>query len=134
MVVGLSRRAVGAGLLLAPAVSRAQGAAAAAPPTDAEILAILKQRIDVEHRSVGIVVGVVTPAGRRIVSYGSTRRSGGQPVNGDTVYELGSMTKVFTSLLLAEAVRRGEVKLDDPVGKYLPPDVRVPERGGRQIT
>ena len=44
------------------------------------------------------------------------------------------MTKVFTSLLLADMVQRGEVALADPVAKYLPADVKVPERGGRVIT
>src|SRR5512132_4333622 len=47
---------------------------------------------------------------------------------------MGSATKVFTSLLLADSVRRGEVALSDPASKYLPPDVKIPERGGRQIT
>jgi CubicO group peptidase (beta-lactamase class C family) len=41
---------------------------------------------------------------------------------------------VFTSLLLADMVERGEVKLDDPVSKLLPPTMTVPSRIGRQIT
>ena len=41
---------------------------------------------------------------------------------------------MFTSLLLADMVARGEVVLSDPVAKYLPPEVKVPERKGRQIT
>jgi serine-type D-Ala-D-Ala carboxypeptidase/endopeptidase len=49
------------------------------------------------------------------------------------VFEIGSITKVFTSLLLADAVGRREVSLSDPIAKYLPADVRVPERGGRTI-
>ena len=44
------------------------------------------------------------------------------------------MTKVFTSLLLADMVHRGEVALTDPVSKYLPPNVKMPERGGKKIT
>ena len=43
------------------------------------------------------------------------------------------MSKVFTSLLLAEAAQRGEVALTDPISKYLPASVKVPERG-RAIT
>ncbi len=52
----------------------------------------------------------------------------------EAVYEIGSITKVFTAVLLAEMVERGEVALADPVAKYLPKTVKVPERGGRQIT
>ena len=43
-------------------------------------------------------------------------------------------TKVFTALVLADMVRRGEVKLDDPVTNYLPADVHMPERDGKVIT
>jgi CubicO group peptidase (beta-lactamase class C family) len=50
------------------------------------------------------------------------------------VFEIGSITKVFTSLLLAIAVERGEVGLDDPVVEHLPRGTRVPMRGARPIT
>jgi len=110
-------------------------AAAQAPPlaSDAEIRRMLVDRIDVQRQSVGIVAGVVEPAGRRVVSYGSLAKSDARPLDGDTVFEIGSITKVFTSLLLAEAVQRHEVALSDPVSTFLPAKVRLPERG-RAIT
>ncbi len=100
---------------------------------DKDIRAILVDRIDAQHQGVGIVVGVIDPSGRRTVAYASTKKGEG-PVDADTVFEIGSVTKVFTSLLLADAVQRGEVALTDPVSKYLPPNVKVPERGGKKIT
>ena len=103
-------------------------------PSDDEIRKILVERIDTGHQSVGIVVGVIEPGGRRVVSYGSFSTTDKRPVNGDTVFEIGSVTKVFTSLLLADMVQRGEVKLTDPISKYLPLEVKVPERAGRSIT
>jgi serine-type D-Ala-D-Ala carboxypeptidase/endopeptidase len=103
-------------------------------PSDAEIRDILVQRIDVMHRSLGIVVGVVDANGRRVVAYGHLNQGDSRPLNGETIFEIGSATKVFTSLLLSEMVQRGEVALDDPVAKYLPSDVKVPERDGKQIT
>jgi CubicO group peptidase (beta-lactamase class C family) len=54
--------------------------------------------------------------------------------NTQTVFEIGSITKVFTALLLTEMVTRGEVALDDPAAKYLPGDVKMPERNGKKIT
>ncbi|HEY6968170.1 MAG TPA: serine hydrolase [Candidatus Angelobacter sp.] len=121
--------------LIALAVAApAQSTAALPVPSDAEIRKILVDRIDVQHQSVGIVVGVVSPEGRRIVAYGQLEKGDPRPLNGDTLFEIGSTTKVFTSLLLADMVERGEVKLDDPVSKYLPPGVKVPERNGRTIT
>jgi CubicO group peptidase (beta-lactamase class C family) len=103
-------------------------------PDDAAIRAILTERIDSERRNVGIVVGVVEPSGERIIAHGTFSTNDPRSVDRETVFEIGSITKVFTSLLLADMVERGEVKLDDPVAKYLPATVRVPERDGRVIT
>jgi CubicO group peptidase (beta-lactamase class C family) len=132
----LLRRFLAAAALLLAGVAAASHARAqtAAIPNDAEIRRILVERIDVQHQSVGIVVGVIDPTGRRIISYGSPAKNDPRPLNGDTVYEIGSITKVFTSLLLADAVGRGELALTDPVADFLPAKVRMPERGGRAIT
>jgi serine-type D-Ala-D-Ala carboxypeptidase/endopeptidase len=101
---------------------------------DTEIQRILVRRIDEEHQSVGIVVGVVDAGGRRIISYGQMGTNDPRPVDGNTVYEIGSISKIFTSLLLADMARRGEVTLDEPVARLLPEGIRVPTSGGRQIT
>ena len=86
------------------------------------------------HRqSVGLVVGIVDASGRRIVTYGKRAAGDTRPLDGDTIFEIGSITKVFTALLLADAVGRNEVALTDPVSKYLPETVTVPQRG-RAIT
>jgi serine-type D-Ala-D-Ala carboxypeptidase/endopeptidase len=120
-------------------VIMATGAGAQSPanspvPPDSEIRKILVERIDTFHMGVGFVVGVIEPQGRRVVTYGSLNQGDPRPLNGDTIFEIGSVTKVFTSLLLSDMVQRGEVALADPVAKYLPPEVKVPERGGRVIT
>lgn len=103
-------------------------------PSDGDIRNILVERVDAQGKGVGIVVGVIGSRGRRVISYG--HRSDGElrPLDGDTVFEIGSMTKVFTALVLADMVRRGEVKLEDPVAKYMPVGVRLPERNGQPIT
>jgi CubicO group peptidase (beta-lactamase class C family) len=111
----------------------AQSGASTDVASSAEIQKILAERVDTYRQSVGIVVGVIEPSGRRIVTYGRASTKASIPLDGDTLFEIGSMSKVFTSLLLAEAVRRGEVALSDPISKYLPASVKVPERG-RAIT
>lgn len=107
-----------------------------APPlaSNAEIQRILVERVGSEHASYGIVVGVVEPTGRRVVSHGSFSRGDSRALGGDTVFEIGSITKVFTSLLLADAALRGEVSLTDPVAKFLPGSVTLPMRHGQAIT
>lgn len=101
---------------------------------DSDIRKILVERIDTFHQGVGIVVGVIDPTGRRVISYGTLDKGDDRPLNGKTVFEIGSVTKVFTSLLLADMVQRGEVALSDPVAKFLPEGVKVPQRGGKSIT
>jgi D-alanyl-D-alanine-carboxypeptidase/D-alanyl-D-alanine-endopeptidase len=104
------------------------------PPSDTEIRQILAGRVGAENNGSGIVVGVVDANGRRTISYGSLAKNDARKLDGDTVFEIGSMTKVFTSLLLMDMVRRGEVALTDPISKFLPDSVKVPERNGRTIT
>ena len=92
---------------------------------------ILVKRIDQQKQAVGIVVGVIEPNGRRVVAYGNLANGGPRPLDGGTIFEIGSISKVFTSLLLADMVNRTEVALDDPAAKYLPEHVKVPERNGK---
>ncbi len=118
-------------LFLSP-VLLAQSVESGALPSDADVRKILAERIDAQRKGVGIAVGLIDPTGRRIVAYG-TFDGDERKVDGDTLFEIGSATKVFTALLLADAAARGEVSLDDPVAKLLPPEVKVPERGGKKI-
>jgi CubicO group peptidase (beta-lactamase class C family) len=109
-------------------------AAVPAAPSPAEIEGLLKARLG-DHPGVGIVVGLLDAQGRRtIVVAGAASEGATRPLDGRTVFEIGSITKVFTSTLLAEMVGRGEVALDQAVGTLLPGTVQVPSRNGRQIT
>ncbi|HET9220398.1 MAG TPA: serine hydrolase [Terriglobia bacterium] len=118
-------------LVLAPLLG---AQSAIRPPADSEILQILADRVDKYRQSVGIVVGVVERGGRRVIAHGRLAADDSRPLNGDTVFEIGSITKVFTALLLTDMVERGEVELTDPVATHLPPTVKVPQRNGEQIT
>jgi CubicO group peptidase (beta-lactamase class C family) len=77
-----------------------------------------------------LVLGVVDGDRSAIVALG--RLADGTTPDGDTVYEIGSVTKTVTATLLARAVLAGRVTLDTPVARLLP-DVRIPARG-RDIT
>ena len=102
-------------------------------PADSAVLAIIRQRVE-EKRSAGIVVGLLEPDGRtRVIAYGDP--GPGQPaLDGNSVFEIGSITKVFTATVLAQLVQEGKVKLDDPAQRYLPSSVTLPARNGKAIT
>ena len=102
-------------------------------PSDEDIRALLERRVNDERQGVGLVVGVVGE-GTRVVSYGTLGVGDDRAVDGDTLYEIGSVNKVFTTLLLADAVERGEVRLDQSVAELLPEGVTMPERDGQEIT
>ncbi len=99
-----------------------------------ELRPLLVNRTDEARKAVGIVAALVDANGQRVTAAGATAPGGTLVPDADTVFEIGSITKVFTSLVLADMVVRGEVKLDDPVAKLLPAAVKVPGRDGREIT
>ena len=111
------------------------GAAAtlAAQTPDSTIQRILDERV-AQKRTFGIVAAVVDPAGKIRMFHAGSSGQDGLPLDGKTVFEIGSITKTFTAALLADMVTKGEVALDDPVAKYLPSSVKIPARGGRVIT
>lgn len=85
-------------------------------------------------KCMGIVVGVVDGDKSAVLGYGRKSFGSINPPDADTVFEIGSITKTFTALCLGIMDGRGEVKLDDPLSRYLPPTTRVPEYKGRKIT
>jgi D-alanyl-D-alanine-carboxypeptidase/D-alanyl-D-alanine-endopeptidase len=130
-----SRRAFDGALGLAVAFSAAAlGSRAVAQPlpADSEIRAILRARVD-SGVARGIVVGVVQDGRRRFIAYG-TAGPGREPLDEHTIFEIGSISKTFSGVLLADAVVRGEVRVDEPVVELLPPGTVVPSLDGQQIT
>ncbi|MCG8460167.1 MAG: serine hydrolase [Holophagales bacterium] len=107
------------------------GRAAWSVPSDDAIAMLLAERM--EHNGVGMVVGVIDGDRRSVLAHGVSGAENGRALDAATVFQLGSLTKVITSLLLAEMVVRGEVTLDDPVSELLPPEARMIEVG-RPIT
>jgi len=95
---------------------------------------LLVERVDERKWGTAIVVGISSPQGRQIVSYGTLSVDDRRKVDGGTVFEIASLTKVLTALVLADMANRGRVKLDSPVSTCLPDGVRIPQHAGKQIT
>jgi D-alanyl-D-alanine-carboxypeptidase/D-alanyl-D-alanine-endopeptidase len=106
------------------------------PPALSEdaIRRLLVDRVDERRLSVGMGVGVTEANSHQFVTYGCRDTCGGSPVNEKTLFEIGSITKLFTALLFSDMAVRGEVRLDEPVAELLPAGTRVPARDGRAIT
>ena len=81
-----------------------------------------------------IVVGVITPNGTQVSAYGNISKSNPTPVDGNTIFDVGSVTKTFVATVLADLVNQGVVKLSDPLEMYLPSNVTVPSYNGSKIT
>jgi CubicO group peptidase (beta-lactamase class C family) len=113
-------------LLLAPTFASAQ-----APSADS-IKHLLQDRVD-DKRLVSAILTLEQAGTPRItVAVGDAQP--GKPVDENSVFEIGSITKVFTGILLADMVLRGEVRLDQPVAELLPATVKMPSRSGKVIT
>ncbi len=118
--------------LLLGALGVAAVRGSSAEPAGQPIQRLLEEAVGAAEHVAGIVAVVSDKRGTRTFTHGSS----GVPdvaLDGDTTFEIGSITKVLTALLLADMVTRREVLFDDPVAKYLPPSVTLRERG-RPIT
>jgi CubicO group peptidase (beta-lactamase class C family) len=109
----------------------ALGGCATSPPAHEDIRALLEQAAG-GRQNAGMIAVVLDGQASRTVTVGSSGVAG-LALNGDTVFEIMSITKVLTSLLLSDMVGRGEVGFDDPVAKYLPAGVTLAVRG-RPVT
>lgn len=102
------------------------------PLSNAAVRTVIAERVEQARQGTGMVVGLIGPDGRRVIAHGRAAKGEPRVVTGDTVFEIGSVTKVFTALLLSDAVVRREVSLDDAVAGLVP-GWKVPEKG-RPIT
>ncbi|MHC4629251.1 MAG: serine hydrolase [Planctomycetota bacterium] len=82
-----------------------------------ELRSVLERRLGRGQGSAA--VGIITKDGKRTLFHGAA--------NGDSVFELCSVTKVFTALLLANMTVRNELELHDPVNRLLGPRATIPE-------
>ena len=90
----------------------------------------LKERVETMSLSMvlsgrvpGLVVGWSSGDETGFVGVGRFSAADGRTPNENTLYEIGSISKVFTAVLLAESVRRGHVTLEDPVEEWLPEEL-----------
>jgi len=76
-----------------------------------------------KSNTVGLCIGIIDKDKVSTYGYGETVKGNGKIPNGDNFFELGSITKSFTAILLAYYADEKKVKLTDSITKYLPDSV-----------
>ena len=99
-----------------------------------EIKALLNDMVDKNKTNAAIEIGFIDPNGTQFYGHGKLSTLSNATVDQNTIFAIGSNTKVFTTTLLADMVNKGLIKLDDPIEKYLPSNVKVPQFKGHKIT
>ncbi len=103
------------------------------PAASQTIEAILQERIDAGE-TPGIVAAVFKDGKTTYYAYGYADVAAKRPVDSKTLFEIGSITKTFTTITLAHLAEEGKLSLDDPAQKYLPSGVTMPSRNDKVIT
>jgi len=101
------------------------------PSKDIEVM--IKTAVD-SKRSKSIIIGIIDSNGRRIFSAGVISEEDPRRPDSNTMYEIGSITKVFTSLILADKSLKQQLSLQDPISKFLPKSVKTPNTKGKEIS
>ena len=118
--------------LLLPIVSLSTAGAMAAPALDAAVRERAQSLVrDGKHAS--LVIAVLDGKDSAVYGFGRARPGDAAAPDADTVYEIGSVTKTMTGLLLADAVVAGQLRLDQPVAELLPAHA-IPAFAGQKIT
>lgn len=124
------------GLLLLgcdPFESESAGQGDTAPGDTTEVASLVQERFNEQPAGTGLVVGIVEGSDQQTLARGVTGAEG-DSVDGHTVFEIGSITKTFTALALADRAEQGAVQLGAPVAASLPDSVDVPGQDGEPIT
>ena len=98
----------------------------AGEPLPVSIAEIVKPCLG-DGKATGIVVGIVTPRGEEYYGFGRARRESREKPDEKTLFEIGSISKLFTNLLLEDEALKNRIHMDDPVTQYLPPGCPFPK-------
>lgn len=83
---------------------------------------------------VGVFVGHLTGGGEVTeITKGTLRNDGSTPVTAQSIFEIGSISKVYTTMLLAELMQEEGITLDETAEKYMPKDMTLPDYKGNEI-
>ncbi len=97
-----------------------------------EVIATIEKRI-ADGVTPSIAIALIDSAGITYHNFGKTAENG-KAVDEHTIYEIGSISKVFTGILLAQQVLDGDLKLEDEINNFLPEGIKAAAIGEEEIT
>lgn len=97
-----------------------------------DLAAIVRERVDASQTPACVAAGLVADTAQE--AFACSSEIGRPAIDRDSIFEVGSISKGFTGLLLADMVLKGEVSLDDPASKYSRPGAKLPAFEGHEVT
>lgn len=97
-----------------------------------EVVESIERRIE-EGLTPSITIAIIDSSGVKFFNFGKTAKKG-QEVDENTIYEIGSISKVFTGILLAQQALEGNLKLEDEINNFLPDNIKISVMGDTEIT
>lgn len=88
-------------------------------PADDDVRQLLQRRVD-QKLAIGLIAGLIDSRGPRFVAAGTSGNPARPQIDELTLFEIGSITKIFTAAALLDAIDHGHVTLDDPISEFLP--------------
>jgi CubicO group peptidase (beta-lactamase class C family) len=95
---------------------------------------IIETKFVDENLVVGVSIAVYEDDESVFYNFGFAKKELSEAVTSNHIFEIGSITKIFTTTILADMINRGIVTLEDPVADHLPINVKLPQRDGKRIT
>lgn len=102
------------------------------PTIPQEVKDNIISRVDNEINK-GIVIGIITSEGTSYFSYGVKSGETNEKIDENSIFEIGSISKTFTGVILADKILKGELNLDDPIQNRLPEGITAPMKNGESI-
>jgi serine-type D-Ala-D-Ala carboxypeptidase/endopeptidase len=99
-----------------------------------QLKTLINALVDKNNTNAAIAIGFIDPNGTQFYGHGKMSNTNTTTVDQNTIFAIGSITKVFTTTLLADMVNQGLVKLNDSIEKYLPSNIKLPQYKGHKIT
>jgi len=94
---------------------------------------MLRERVDAGE-TPGIVVAIHKDGKTTYHAFGYADAAAQKKPDSKTLFEIGSITKTFTTTVISQMAQEGKVKLSDAVQSQLPKEVTIPTRGDKVIT